>query len=144
MVSNQATVHLFSFVLRLCGFMAERRQPVLGFFFFFRTFSYIITLIMFSVSFFVILSCTQVDERALRDIMEMGFNREAARQALMDNNNNLEAALNSLLTGSSGCRPGPVAAESHKPQPRGLYAHIHSHTHMHDVGLKLKPPSSQA
>lgn len=96
--------------------------------------------------FFAILSCTQVDERALRDIMEMGFNREAARQALMDNNNNLEAALNSLLTGSSGCRPGPVAAESHKPQPRGLYAHIHSHTHTHrhDVGLKLKPPSSQA
>eukprot|EP00064_Thunnus_orientalis_P003631 superscaffoldBa00000305_g3641 len=40
-----------------------------------------------------------VDERALRDIMEMGFNREAARQALMDNNNNLEVALNSLLTG---------------------------------------------
>lgn len=86
---------------------------------------------MFSMLFFAILSCTQVDERALRDIMEMGFNREAARQALMDNNNNLEAALNSLLTGSSGCRPGPVAAESHKPQPRGLYAHIHSHTHTH-------------
>ncbi|XP_041845990.1 tudor domain-containing protein 3 [Melanotaenia boesemani] len=60
-----------------------------------------------------------VDERSLRDIMEMGFNREAARQALMDNNNNLEVALNSLLTGSSGCRPGSVGAESHKPQPRG-------------------------
>ncbi|KAM9366903.1 tudor domain-containing protein 3 isoform 2-T2 [Symphorus nematophorus] len=60
-----------------------------------------------------------VDERALRDIMEMGFNREAARQALMDNNNNLEVALNSLLTGSSGGRPGPVVAESNKPQPRG-------------------------
>ncbi|KAM3625857.1 uncharacterized protein V6R79_018688 [Siganus canaliculatus] len=59
-----------------------------------------------------------VDERALRDIMEMGFNREAARQALMDNNNNLEVALNSLLTGSSGSRPGPVAAELNKPQPR--------------------------
>ncbi|XP_029354823.1 tudor domain-containing protein 3 isoform X2 [Echeneis naucrates] len=59
-----------------------------------------------------------VDERALRDIMEMGFNREAARQALMDNNNNLEVALNSLLTGSSGSRPGPVVAESHKPPPR--------------------------
>ncbi|XP_041790113.1 tudor domain-containing protein 3 isoform X2 [Chelmon rostratus] len=59
-----------------------------------------------------------VDERALRDIMEMGFNREAARQALMDNNNNLEVALNSLLTGSSGSRPGPVVAESNKPQPR--------------------------
>nr|XP_046246913.1 tudor domain-containing protein 3 [Scatophagus argus] len=59
-----------------------------------------------------------VDEHALRDIMEMGFNREAARQALMDNNNNLEVALNSLLTGFSGSRPGPVVAESNKPQPR--------------------------
>ncbi|XP_028258507.1 tudor domain-containing protein 3 isoform X2 [Parambassis ranga] len=59
-----------------------------------------------------------VDERALRDIMEMGFNREAARQALMDNNNNLEVALNSLLTGSSGSRCGPVVAESNKPPPR--------------------------
>ncbi|XP_070691966.1 tudor domain-containing protein 3 isoform X2 [Pempheris klunzingeri] len=58
-----------------------------------------------------------VDERALRDIMEMGFNREAARQALMDNNNNLEVALNCLLTGSSGSRPGPVV-EFNKPQPR--------------------------
>ncbi|XP_041662976.1 tudor domain-containing protein 3 isoform X2 [Cheilinus undulatus] len=59
-----------------------------------------------------------VDERALRDIMEMGFNREAARQALMDNNNNLEVALNSLLTGSSGSRPGPGVAEFNKPPPR--------------------------
>ncbi|XP_029935910.1 tudor domain-containing protein 3 [Myripristis murdjan] len=59
-----------------------------------------------------------VDERALRDIMEMGFNREAARQALMDNNNNLEVALNSLLTGSSGSRPGPAVAESSRFQPR--------------------------
>ncbi|XP_047437425.1 tudor domain-containing protein 3 [Mugil cephalus] len=58
-----------------------------------------------------------VDERALRDIMEMGFNREAARQALMDNNNNLEVALNSLLTGSSGSRP--AAPEYNKPPPRG-------------------------
>uniref|UniRef100_A0A8C6TCU0 Survival of motor neuron-related-splicing factor 30 n=1 Tax=Neogobius melanostomus TaxID=47308 RepID=A0A8C6TCU0_9GOBI len=48
-----------------------------------------------------------VDERALRDIMEMGFNREAARQALLDNNNNLEVALNSLLTGSCGSRASP-------------------------------------
>lgn len=55
--------------------------------------------------------------------MEMGFNREAARQALMDNNNNLEVALNSLLTGSSGSRPGSVLAESNKPQPRGSYTH---------------------
>ncbi|KAM7405961.1 hypothetical protein PAMP_000370 [Pampus punctatissimus] len=59
-----------------------------------------------------------VDERALRDIMEMGFNREAARQALMDNNNNLEVALNSLLTGPSSSRPGPVVVESNKLQPR--------------------------
>ncbi|CAK6965934.1 tudor domain-containing protein 3 isoform X1 [Scomber scombrus] len=59
-----------------------------------------------------------VDERALRDIMEMGFNREAARQALMDNNNNLEVALNSLLTGPSIRRPSPVVPESNKPQPR--------------------------
>ncbi|XP_029000886.1 tudor domain-containing protein 3 [Betta splendens] len=59
-----------------------------------------------------------VDERALRDIMEMGFNREAARQALMDNNNNLEVALNSLLTGSYSSRPGHAAAEPSKPQPR--------------------------
>lgn len=61
--------------------------------------------------------------------MEMGFNREAARQALMDNNNNLEVALNSLLTGSSGSRPGPVAAESNKPQPRGIHTNKHIHTH---------------
>lgn len=60
----------------------------------------------------------KVDEGALRDIMEMGFNREAARQALMDNNNNLEVALNSLLT-MSGSRPCPVVAESNKPQSRG-------------------------
>ncbi|XP_071369154.1 tudor domain-containing protein 3 isoform X1 [Centroberyx affinis] len=59
-----------------------------------------------------------VDERALRDIMEMGFNREAARQALMDNNNNLEVALNSLLTGSSGCRPSPAAPDFSRPPPR--------------------------
>ncbi|XP_035484591.1 tudor domain-containing protein 3 isoform X1 [Scophthalmus maximus] len=59
-----------------------------------------------------------VDERALRDIMEMGFNREAARQALMENNNNLEVALNSLLTGSSGGRSSPVVAETIRPQPR--------------------------
>lgn len=68
-----------------------------------------------------------MDERALRDIMEMGFNREAARQALMDNNNNLEVALNSLLTGSSGSRPGPVVAESNKPQSRGSYTRTHPH-----------------
>lgn len=59
-----------------------------------------------------------VDERALRDIMEMGFNREAARQALMDNNNNLEVALNSLLTGPCGSRTGTSLSESNKFQPR--------------------------
>lgn len=61
--------------------------------------------------------------------MEMGFNREAARQALMDNNNNLEVALNSLLTGSTGSRPGPVVAESNRPPPRGSYTQIHTHAH---------------
>ncbi|XP_072321752.1 tudor domain-containing protein 3 [Eucyclogobius newberryi] len=59
-----------------------------------------------------------VDERALRDIMEMGFNREAARQALMDNNNNLEVALNSLLTGQCGNRASPTVPEFNKFQPR--------------------------
>lgn len=62
-----------------------------------------------------------MDERALRDLMEMGFDREAARQALLDNNNNVEVALNSLLTGSSGGRPGSTVAESNKSQPRGSY-----------------------
>ncbi|XP_034970651.1 tudor domain-containing protein 3 isoform X2 [Zootoca vivipara] len=38
-----------------------------------------------------------VDEKALKHITEMGFSKEAARQALMDNSNNLEAALNILL-----------------------------------------------
>ncbi|XP_042314363.1 tudor domain-containing protein 3 [Sceloporus undulatus] len=39
----------------------------------------------------------QVDEKALKHITEMGFSKEAARQALMDNSNNLEASLNFLL-----------------------------------------------
>uniref|UniRef100_A0A2K6KSU2 Tudor domain-containing protein 3 n=1 Tax=Rhinopithecus bieti TaxID=61621 RepID=A0A2K6KSU2_RHIBE len=39
-----------------------------------------------------------VDEKALKHITEMGFSKEASRQALMDNGNNLEAALNLLLT----------------------------------------------
>lgn len=64
--------------------------------------------------------------------MEMGFNREAARQALMDNNNNLEVALNSLLTGSTGSsRSGPMAAESNKPQPRGTFLHTYTHIHIY-------------
>ncbi|XP_006776821.2 PREDICTED: tudor domain-containing protein 3 [Myotis davidii] len=39
----------------------------------------------------------EVDEKALKHITEMGFSKEASRQALMDNGNNLEAALNVLL-----------------------------------------------
>uniref|UniRef100_A0AAY4DQR8 Tudor domain-containing protein 3 n=1 Tax=Denticeps clupeoides TaxID=299321 RepID=A0AAY4DQR8_9TELE len=58
-----------------------------------------------------------VDERALRDIMEMGFNKEAARQALLDNNNNLEVALNFLLTGAA--QPKVPPAENSRPPPRG-------------------------
>ncbi|XP_006891487.1 PREDICTED: tudor domain-containing protein 3-like, partial [Elephantulus edwardii] len=38
-----------------------------------------------------------VDEKALKHITEMGFSKEASRQALTDNGNNLEAALNVLL-----------------------------------------------
>ncbi|KAF3825780.1 hypothetical protein GH733_006607, partial [Mirounga leonina] len=38
-----------------------------------------------------------VDEKALKHITEMGFSKEASRQALMDHGNNLEAALNVLL-----------------------------------------------
>ncbi|CAH2223929.1 tudor domain-containing 3 [Pelobates cultripes] len=41
-----------------------------------------------------------VDEKALRHITEMGFSKDSARQALMDYGNNLESALNFLLTGS--------------------------------------------
>ncbi|NXS59750.1 TDRD3 protein, partial [Brachypteracias leptosomus] len=41
-----------------------------------------------------------VDEKALKHITEMGFSKEAARQALMDNSNSLEAALNFLLNSS--------------------------------------------
>ncbi|XP_039529672.1 tudor domain-containing protein 3 isoform X1 [Pimephales promelas] len=58
-----------------------------------------------------------VDERALRDIMEMGFNREAARQALLDHNNNLETALNFLLTGTN--QPRAAQPEPSRPPPRG-------------------------
>ncbi|XP_056411461.1 tudor domain-containing protein 3 [Hyla sarda] len=53
-----------------------------------------------------------VDEKALRHITEMGFSKEAARQALMDFSNNMEAALNFLLAGS---KPKPVQG----PPPRG-------------------------
>ncbi|XP_051531685.1 tudor domain-containing protein 3-like [Myxocyprinus asiaticus] len=58
-----------------------------------------------------------VDERALKDIMEMGFNREAARQALLDNNNNLEVALNFLLTGTN--QPKTSQLEQSRLPPRG-------------------------
>lgn len=58
-----------------------------------------------------------VDERALRDIMEMGFIKEAARQALLDNNNKVEAALNSLLVGANPAKAAPV--EPSRPPPRG-------------------------
>lgn len=54
-----------------------------------------------------------VDEKALRHITEMGFSKEAARQALMDFSNNMEAALNFLLGGS---KPKPVQGP---PPPRG-------------------------
>ncbi|XP_048887438.1 tudor domain-containing protein 3 [Brienomyrus brachyistius] len=56
-----------------------------------------------------------VDERALKDIMEMGFSKDAARQALLDNNNKMEPALNSLL---STDKPSPAPAEFNRPPPR--------------------------
>lgn len=55
----------------------------------------------------------QVDEKALKHITEMGFSKEAARQALMDNSNNLEAALNFLLNSS---KQKPLQG----PPPRGI------------------------
>ncbi|XP_005070977.2 tudor domain-containing protein 3 isoform X1 [Mesocricetus auratus] len=53
-----------------------------------------------------------VDEKALKHITEMGFSKEASRQALMDNANNLEAALNVLLSSN---KQKPVVG----PPPRG-------------------------
>ncbi|XP_012866512.1 PREDICTED: tudor domain-containing protein 3 isoform X1 [Dipodomys ordii] len=53
-----------------------------------------------------------VDEKALKHITEMGFSKEASRQALMDNGNNLEAALNVLLNSN---KQKPVVG----PPPRG-------------------------
>lgn len=55
----------------------------------------------------------QVDEKALKHITEMGFSKEAARQALMDNSNNLEAALNFLLSSN---KQKPLQG----PPPRGI------------------------
>uniref|UniRef100_A0A4W2I8U9 Tudor domain-containing protein 3 n=1 Tax=Bos indicus x Bos taurus TaxID=30522 RepID=A0A4W2I8U9_BOBOX len=62
-----------------------------------------------------------VDEKALRHITEMGFSKEASRQALMDNGNNLEAALNVLLN-SNKQKPvtGPPLREP-KSQPQQLH-----------------------
>ncbi|KAM5287760.1 tudor domain-containing protein 3 [Ctenodactylus gundi] len=53
-----------------------------------------------------------VDEKALKHITEMGFSKEASRQALMDNDNNLEAALNVLLNSN---KQKPAVG----PAPRG-------------------------
>ncbi|CAL8246900.1 unnamed protein product [Lota lota] len=64
-----------------------------------------------------------VDERALKDIMEMGFDKEDARLALMDHNNNLEAALNSLLTGATS--PAPSPTPSHAPSRHGSAHNMH-------------------
>ncbi|KAM9321237.1 tudor domain-containing protein 3 [Gastrophryne carolinensis] len=57
-----------------------------------------------------------VDEKALRHITEMGFSKEAARQALMDYSNNLEAALNFLITGS---KPKPLQGPPVRGKGRG-------------------------
>lgn len=55
--------------------------------------------------------------------MEMGFNRELARQALLDNNNNLEVALNSLLTGATQLKE-PPPEEYSRPPPRGTSSQL--------------------
>ncbi|XP_075055898.1 tudor domain-containing protein 3 [Mixophyes fleayi] len=57
-----------------------------------------------------------VDEKALRHITEMGFSKEAARQALMDYSNHLEAALNFLLAGS---KPKPLQGPPARGKGRG-------------------------
>uniref|UniRef100_A0A8D0G2G8 Tudor domain-containing protein 3 n=1 Tax=Sphenodon punctatus TaxID=8508 RepID=A0A8D0G2G8_SPHPU len=59
-----------------------------------------------------------VDEKALKHITEMGFSKEAARQALMDNSNNLEASLNFLLN-SSKQKPAPGPPLRGKGKGRG-------------------------
>nr|XP_020862058.1 tudor domain-containing protein 3 isoform X3 [Phascolarctos cinereus] len=62
----------------------------------------------------------EVDEKALKHITEMGFSKEASRQALMDNGNNLEAALNVLLS-SNKQKPvlGPPMRGKGKGRGRG-------------------------
>ena len=87
-----------------------------------------------------------MDERALKDIMEMGFDKEDARVALMDHNNNLEAALNSLLTAATSPAPSPTpsqapsrhgssydmhGSDSGRPPPRGMYTYVYSSTGTH-------------
>uniref|UniRef100_A0A8C5M0P5 Tudor domain-containing protein 3 n=1 Tax=Leptobrachium leishanense TaxID=445787 RepID=A0A8C5M0P5_9ANUR len=57
-----------------------------------------------------------VDEKALRHITEMGFSKDAARQALMDYGNNLESALNFLLTGS---KPKPAQGPPMRGKGKG-------------------------
>uniref|UniRef100_A0A4W3GVM0 Survival of motor neuron-related-splicing factor 30 n=1 Tax=Callorhinchus milii TaxID=7868 RepID=A0A4W3GVM0_CALMI len=54
-----------------------------------------------------------VDERALQNIIEMGFSKEEAREALMDHSNNLENALNFLLNST---KPQPT---TYNPPSRG-------------------------
>uniref|UniRef100_A0A8D2LAV8 Tudor domain-containing protein 3 n=1 Tax=Varanus komodoensis TaxID=61221 RepID=A0A8D2LAV8_VARKO len=69
-----------------------------------------------------------VDEKALKHITEMGFSKEAARQALMDNSNNLEASLNFLLNSNKQTtvqgppirEPKPQIALQPPGQQRGL------------------------
>ncbi|XP_063451856.1 tudor domain-containing protein 3 isoform X3 [Pan paniscus] len=58
----------------------------------------------------------EVDEKALKHITEMGFSKEASRQALMDNGNNLEAALNVLLTSN---KQKPVVGPPLKGRGKG-------------------------
>ncbi|XP_058040928.1 tudor domain-containing protein 3 isoform X2 [Ahaetulla prasina] len=60
-----------------------------------------------------------VDEKALKHITEMGFSKEAARQALMDNSNNLEASLNFLLNSNKqATAQGPAARGKGKGRGR--------------------------
>ncbi|EGV92266.1 Tudor domain-containing protein 3 [Cricetulus griseus] len=77
-----------------------------------------------------------VDEKALKHITEMGFSKEASRQALMDNANNLEAALNVLLN-SNKQKPvvGPPPREP-KSQPQHLHQGQHRVSNTEQNGIK--------
>ncbi|XP_053563918.1 tudor domain-containing protein 3 [Bombina bombina] len=57
-----------------------------------------------------------VDEKSLIKITDMGFSKDAARQALMDYSNNMEAALNFLLNGS---KPKPVQGPPVRGKSKG-------------------------